>query len=191
MATYYKHTKTESIDVPYSFRCEQCMQESGRLKATISGAEATINSNFKQLNEKNQKKLNELAHTYLVKAVKEAYRDVTEKQIYCTDFKDQCPHCKKPQSWAVSGVKQGMFTMPIAFIVVGIIIGVGGYFFSGVDNNLVVALVIGGIFAVLAAGSLIWNIVKVESKKKQTATVAEKHVPVIEWGAVQHILNEQ
>ena len=181
MGTYYKHTKTESIDVPYSFRCEQCMQESGRLKATISGAEATINSNFKQLNEKNQEKLNELAHTYLVKAVKEAYRNVTEKQIYCTDFKDQCPHCKKPQTWAVSGAKQGMFTTPIAFVVVGLILSVGAYFFSGVDNSLTVALIIGGI----------WSIMKVESKKKQTASVTQKNVPVIEWGAVQHILNEQ
>ena len=36
MASYYKHKRTESIDVPYSFRCEQCMQDSGPLTATIS-----------------------------------------------------------------------------------------------------------------------------------------------------------
>ena len=57
MGTYYKHRKTESIKVPYSFRCEQCMKESGPLTATISGMEATINSNFKNLDEKREQKL--------------------------------------------------------------------------------------------------------------------------------------
>ncbi len=26
MSTYYKHTKKETADVPFTFRCEQCMQ---------------------------------------------------------------------------------------------------------------------------------------------------------------------
>ena len=49
MGSYYKHKKKETIDVSYSFRCEQCMKESGTLKATISGMEAEINSNYKTL----------------------------------------------------------------------------------------------------------------------------------------------
>ena len=81
MGTYFRHTKKESVDVPYSFRCEQCMKDSGTLKATISGMEAEMNSNFKTLNEKNQKKLDEIAHTYLVREVKEVYRNATEKHI--------------------------------------------------------------------------------------------------------------
>ena len=60
MGSYYRHRKTESVDVPYSFRCEQCMKDSGTLKATITGMEAEMNSNFKTLNEKNQKKLDDL-----------------------------------------------------------------------------------------------------------------------------------
>ncbi|MEY8322709.1 hypothetical protein AALB47_02185 [Lachnospiraceae bacterium 54-11] len=105
MSSYYRHHKRESIDVPYSFRCEQCMQDSGPLNATISGMQAEVNSNFKNLNEKNQKKLDEMAHRNLVNEVKEAYQKATEKQIYVKAFKDECPHCHKPQSWAVSGAK--------------------------------------------------------------------------------------
>lgn len=191
MGSYYKHTKTESVDVPYSFRCEQCMKDSGVLKATISGVEATVNSNFKTLNEKQQKKLNELAHTYLVKEVKDTYRNVTEKQIYSKSFKDECPYCHKPQSWAISGLKDGMFITPIAFVVVGIILGVGGYFFSEVENNLMVALILGGICLALAAGSLLLNIIKIQRKKKQTSAAEQKNVPVIDWGAVKYILLEE
>ena len=35
MGSYYKHTRTESAKVPYSFRCEQCMKDSGTRQATI------------------------------------------------------------------------------------------------------------------------------------------------------------
>ncbi|EOS49520.1 hypothetical protein C809_01532 [Lachnospiraceae bacterium MD335] len=34
MSTHYKHTKKETADVPFTFRCEQCMQESGLKFAT-------------------------------------------------------------------------------------------------------------------------------------------------------------
>ena len=78
------------------------MKDSGTLTATISGMEAEINSNYKQLEAKKQKKLDEHAHQNLVRAAKEAYTNATEKQIYSKAFKDECPHCHKPQSWAVS-----------------------------------------------------------------------------------------
>lgn len=191
MGTYYKHTQTETINVPYSFRCEQCMNDSGMLEATISGAEAELNSNFKNLSEKEQKKLKEMAHAHLVKAVKNAYLNATEKQIYCTAFKDECPHCHKPQSWAISGVKNEMFSTPIVCVMIGIILGVGCYFFSGVENNMTIAIAAAGICFVLAAGSLILNITKLGNKKKQTSSSLQKNVPVIEWSTVQNILNEK
>lgn len=190
MGTYYRHRKTESVEVPYSFRCEQCMKDSGTLKATITGMEAEMNSNFKTLNEKNRKKLDEIAHTYLVREVKEVHRNATEKNIYSKVFKDECPYCHKPQSWAISGAKDDMFGTPIVCVILGIIIGAGCYFFSGVENNLTIALVAAGICLALAAGSLILNIIKIQNKKKQTATVVQKNVPVIEWDAVDHILGE-
>lgn len=190
MSTYYKHQKKETIDVPYSFRCEQCMKDSGALTATISGMQAEINSNFKNLNDKNQKKLNEMAHANLVREVKDAYQKATERQIYSKAFKDECPHCHKPQSWAISGAKNEMFSTPIVLVILGIIIGAGCYFFSGVENNLTIAIAAVGIFFVLALGSLIVNIVKIESKKKKTSASIQKNLPVIEWNAVQRILNE-
>lgn len=190
MGTYYKHTKKESIDVPYSFRCEQCMKESGSLKATIS-VEAEINSNYRQLEARKQEKLDQMAHKKLVEEVQEIHRNATEKQIYSKVFKDQCPHCHKPQSWAVSGLKNDMFGTPIVCIILGIILGAGCYFFSGVENNLTIAIGAAGICLILAIGSLLFNIIKIASKTKQTSSSIQKNVPVIEWSAVQHILNEK
>ncbi len=190
MGTYYKHKKTETIQVPYSFQCEQCMKNSGPLMATISGMEAELNSNFKELDAKKVQKLNAMAHRNLVRAVKEAYRNATEKQIYSLAFRDECPHCHKPQSWAVSGMKSEMFSTPIVCVIVGIILGAGCYFFSGVENNLTIALAAAGICLAAALGSLIINIAKISRKKSQTAVSNQENKPVIEWRAVQNILNE-
>ena len=46
MSTYYRHRRTEQTKVPYSFRCEQCMQESGLMLAKIAGMEVTMSSNY-------------------------------------------------------------------------------------------------------------------------------------------------
>ncbi len=191
MGAYYKHTKTESIKVPYSFRCEQCMKDSGQLQATISGSEAVINSNFKKLDEKKQQKINEMAHQNLVQAVKEAHTDATEKQIYCKAFSDKCPHCGQPQSWAVSGLKKERFSTPIVCLILGVIIGIGCYLFIDRDNKLTIALIAAGVCLLAAIGSLIFNSIKIAGKQRKTSASAEKNLPVIEWDAVQNILNEQ
>lgn len=189
MGSYYKHKRTESIDVPYSFRCEQCMKDSGPLKATIS-AEAETNSNFKELSDAKQKKLSEAAHANLVREVRAAHSNAVEKQIYCKAFRDECPHCHKPQSWAVSGAKKDMFSTPVVLVILGIIIGAGCYFFSGVDNPGTIAIGAVGIFCVIALCVLVVNMIKVGSKQRQTSSAAQQNTPVIEWRAVQHILDE-
>ena len=84
-----------------------------------------------------------------------------------------------------------MFTTPIVCFIVGIILGAGCYFFSGVDNSLTIAIVVAGICFALAAGSLILNIIKVSSKKRKTSVSCQKNVPVIEWSAVQDLLDEK
>ena len=190
MGTYYKHTKTESINVPYSFRCEQCLKESGPLKATIHGPEAEFNSNFKEINYDRQEKLSRKAHENLVKKVKETYKNATEKQIYSNEFKDECPFCHKPQSWAVSGLKKDMFTTPIVCAVLGLILGAGCYFFAEVDNSLTIAIIVAAIFFAAAIVILIVNLAKIAGKVKKTSAAAQKNVPVIEWSAIQNILNE-
>ena len=188
MGTYYRHKKTESIDVPYSFKCEQCMQDSGPLKATIKGMEAEVNSNSRTLNKNNQDKLDNKAHANLVSAVRAAHYNATEKQIFDKAFKDECPHCHKPQSWAVSGLKDDMFGTPVVCFFVGLIIAVGCYFYD--HSYLNIALVIGGIGLAAAIVTLVWNIMKINSKKKQTANVTQRNVPVIEWSAVQNLLDK-
>lgn len=188
MGTYYKHKKTETIKVPYSFRCEQCMKDSGSLQATIYGMQAEMNSNFKNLDDKKQQKLEDMAHKNLVKAVKEAYKDATEKQIYSKAFKDECPHCNQPQSWAVSGIKKECYSTPIACLIVGVILGIGCYFSQ---NNLALALAAVGICLILAICSFIFNSIKIANKQRKTSDSLQKNLPVIEWNAVQDILNEQ
>ena len=96
-------------------------------------------------------------------------------------------------SMLVYGARTSLLVAVVASFIsglLGIIIGGGCYFFSGVENNLTIALVAAGICLALAAGSLILNIIKIQNKKKQTATVVQKNVPVIEWEAVDHILGE-
>lgn len=191
MGTYYKHTKIERVDVPYSFRCEQCMQDSGPLRATIAGTEAVLNTNFKGLNDKQQQKLDEMAHRNLVWAVQDAYKNTTEKQIFDKAFKDECPLCHKPQSWAVSGLKNDMFTNSIVSLIVGLIVAAGCYFFAGVDNAHQIAFGLFGVSVVVAVICFLINLAKVNKKKKQTSAVTQRNVPVIEWGAVQNLLNEK
>ena len=190
LGTYYRHRKTETIDVPYSFKCEQCMKDSGLLKATIAGMEAEINSNYRDLEYNKQQKLNEMAHKNLVREVKESYKNAMEKQIFNKAFKDECPYCHKPQSWAVSGLKNDMFGNSIVSLIVGLIVAAGCYFFSGVENAMQIAIAAFGISVVVAVILLVVNIAKVSSKKKKTANVTQRNVPVIEWSAVQNILNE-
>jgi hypothetical protein len=190
VGAYYKHTKTETVKVTYSFRCEHCMEDSGPQQAVISGMQAEINSNYKTLDEKKQDKLAEMAHKNLVSAVKEAYVNATEKHTYIKAFKDECPHCHKPQTWSLTGMKDDMFSTPIVCVILGIIIGAGCYFFSGVENNLMIALAAAGICIVIGAGILVLNLIKIGNKTKQTAGVLQKNEPAIEWDDVQHILNE-
>lgn len=190
MGSYYKHTKTESIDVPYSFRCEQCMEDSGPLKAVISGNPAEINSNFKNLDAGKQQQLAVMAHEKLVRAVKDAHRDATEKHIYHKAFADKCPHCGKPQSWAVSGAQKGMFTNPLVSLFVGLIVAVMCYFFVEDDFGVMVAVGAAALGAIVGLILLIINFVKVSAKKRQTAAALQQNEPEIDWRAVQHILNE-
>ena len=87
-------------------------------------------------------------------------------------------------------MKNDMFSVPIVALIVAAIFAAGCYFFSGVDNNLQIALAVAAIGVVVALVSLVVNIVKISSKKKQTSVAIQQNVPVIEWSAVQHILDE-
>ena len=70
-------------------------------------------------------------------------------------FKDECPHCHKPQSWAVSGIKDELFTNPIVSALVGIIAGAACYFFADVEEKLIIALACAGIGIAVGAVFLI------------------------------------
>ena len=193
MRSYYLHTRTESVELPYSFQCEQCGQESGTRRVTVTG-EAEEKNFRKQLNDAEEDRLHEKAHADLVVKVSEIYKSVTEKQIIPTDFSDKCPHCQKPQSWALAGLKKKMFENPIVCLAVGAffaVLALLGRNFA--DMDYVTTPIIIGIFAagvVAALGTLLWNIIKIQSKVKKTTLSLQKRLPVIQWEAVQHLLNE-
>lgn len=193
MSSYYLHTRTESVELPYSFQCEQCGQESGTRRVTVTG-EAEEKNFRKQLNDAEEDRLHEKAHADLVVKVSEIYKSVTEKQIIPTDFSDKCPHCQKPQSWALAGLKKKMFENPIVCLAVGAffaVLALLGRNFA--DMDYVTTPIIIGIFAagvVAALGTLLWNIIKIQSKVKKTTLSLQKRLPVIQWEAVQHLLNE-
>lgn len=193
MGTYYRHTRSEKAEVPYSFQCEHCGKNSGFLRAAIMGPEATDNSNFKTLNKEREEKLCKRAHENLVQEIKSIHKDAVENKIFSTYFHDQCPHCRQPQSWAVSGLKKKMFENPIVCLGVGTVVTVLAVLCHYVgDMEYMTLSVAAGIFVVgvvAAAACLIWNVVKIQQKIKKT-TSGVQNLPVIEWSAVQDLLNE-
>ncbi|MCM1541005.1 MAG: hypothetical protein NC121_07070 [Blautia sp.] len=189
MGSYYEHRRNEKVELPYSFQCEQCGKDSGPMVAVITGANATHNSHFKTISDAQDEKLRKQAHQYLVKEIKNVHKNVTEKKVYTSEFHDNCPFCHKPQSWAVSGVKDDMYTNPIVFLGCGIVFAVIA-FFGYSDESILLPLAVFAAGAVAAIVSLLLNINKVNQKKKQTSSGAQ-NLPVIQWEAVQHLLNEQ
>lgn len=193
--TYYKHKRVEDTYIPYNFQCESCMKNSGNLKAHIVGDEATYNSNFPNISDTVIDNLEKQAHTNLVAKVKEAYNDATEKDIYCTEFKDECPHCHKPQTWGVSGLKKKRFDTPIVVFLVGVIfflIALAGHFFSDLEYMTIpLAFGILGVGFVAAIAVLIWNTIKINIKIKETSASGTKNLPNIDWNKIQDLLNEE
>ncbi len=193
MGTYYRHMRSEKAEVPYSFLCEHCGKDSGPLRAVITGMEASDNSNFKTLNEQREEKLCKRAHEYLVRQVKEVYKDAVEKKVFSVDFKDQCPYCHQPQSWAISGLRKKLFENPTVCLVVGTIFALLAVFvhYFG-DMEYVTLPLAAGIFAVgavAAAACLVYNMSKLGVKSRKTASGAGQ-LPVIDWEAVRNLLNE-
>lgn len=190
MATYYKHKTFRSRKIPYSFKCEHCGKDSGKVLATLNGNNAEYNSLTKNLTEKQSEKLNQDAHNYLVNRVYKDYINATEKQIFALAFKDACPHCQKPQSWAVSGMKKDLMTWPVSLLVVGIILAFGTYFFTD-SKNIMLSAIIGGIFVLAAVVVLIYKLIKIKSKIEKTSSGWQKKIPTIDWSAAEDLIKDK
>lgn len=193
MGSYYVHTRTESVGLTFSYRCEQCGQESGPRKVTITG-EGREKNYRKQLNDAEEDRVREQAHADLVAKMKEIHKNVTEKQIVPTDFPDECPHCHKPQSWAVAGLKKKMFENPIVCVGVGIVfslIGLVAHYFGDMEYiTIPVVLGIAAAGVVAGLGCLLWNVIKINSKIKKTSSGMQGGFPVFDWESVQYLLDE-
>ena len=192
MGTYYRHIRTERAEVPYSFQCEHCGQESGLRRAVIVGPKATYSSNFDTLSPDREEMLRRQAHNNLVRKMKEIHKDAVEKKIFPKDFNDQCPFCYKYQSWAVPLLKKKMYKEPKVCLIVGTIIAMI-VVTCCYDIDTGALPMAAGIFvagAVAALGCLVWNVMKIQQKIKETASGVQRF-PVIEWDAVRNLLNEQ
>lgn len=187
--TYYKHTRVRETRIPYSFECENCKQNSGNLQAHIVGAEAIHNSNFREISDDRAEKLEKQAYKNLAVKVKKAYKDVTEKRIYWTEFKDECPHCHKSQSWGVSGLKKNRFDTPLVIFGVGIMLFI--VLLIGHYVTLPIAFGILGASFVCAVISFIWNTIKINRRAKETSASGTKNLPNIDWNRVQELLNAE
>lgn len=192
MGSYYRHTRTESIGLPYSFRCEQCGQESGLRRATIVG-ESELNNYRKQLKDAEEDKLREKARANLAQKLQKLHQTVTEKQIIPTDFSDECPHCHQPQSWALTGMKKQMYEAPITYFAVGVFfaaLGLLAHYFMDLEYvTIPVAIGIVAVGAVVGLISLLRNVTKIRSKQQKTSSAMQGNWPVIEWESVQDLLN--
>ena len=70
MGSYYRHTATQSVKIPYSFRCEQCHQDSGLLDAVITGS-SSLNTHSKVLSDREQVKLTQAARAALIRELQD------------------------------------------------------------------------------------------------------------------------
>lgn len=193
MKTYYRHTRNETAEVPYSFRCEHCGKDSGPLLAVIKGSDAIEETNYKALNDKQEEKLCRRAHENLVRDMKIIHQDAVEKQIFSTYFSDQCPQCQQPQSWALGGMKKKMFENASVCVGVGIVAGVialVGHYFTDLEY-MTLSMAIGafGLGVAAAVLCLVWNTIKIVIKGKKTSS-GMQNLPVIDWNAVKGLLNE-
>jgi len=193
MGSYYEHTRREKVEVPYSFQCEQCGQNSGFLRAVIVGPEAETPSFFKTISSAREQKLGQKAHKYLVREIKRVHKDAVEKKLF-SNFNDRCPHCGAPQSWAVSGLKDerlyklfnnlGVGAFISGFVVVG--------HYLDIEELLTLPLA-AGVFAVsvlVAGGLFVRRTIKINEIIKKTSS-GMKNMPVIYWNTVQKLLDEQ
>lgn len=195
MGSYYAHKRREKVEVPYSFQCEHCGQDSGILSAVIAGAEAETPSYMKTISAEREKKLCMKAHKYLVREIKSIHRKTEEKKIFPNNFSGQCPHCKKKQSWTVSGLMEDRFVNSIVALGLGVFFGgfvVLGHFLDAEEElfSFPLAAVIFAVSVLAAIGLYVWNMMKINREKRETASGRE-NVPVIYWDSVQQLLNEQ
>lgn len=177
MASYYEHKRTAKTVVTYQFVCEQCGGQSGAIAADFI-EEATRRTNYKQLPQQDNDVLCTQARERLANKLNTAKTDA-EKGKYCEEFKDECPHCGKPQSWAVGAKSYNMWVFSILFAIIG---GIACLVLNYSKWDITIPfmyglLIVVGLFllgmAVGYAGTFV--------KKMQTRNVAQKQAPTIFW----------
>lgn len=169
------------------------MQESGPLLAKIVGMEATMSSSFSALTQAQDEKLKARAHKNLVKRIQEIHKDAVEKEIIASDFKDECPHCHKPQSWGLTGMKNTMFNTAKVWLFLGIFVAVFFYVFYLIEADAMArtgAVIAIGAGVLAAVCSVLINMIKISVKSKKTSSSVQKMLPVIDWSGVRYLLEE-
>ena len=195
--SWYEHKRKAHVEVPYSFQCEHCGRNSGSMRAVISAEAIATTRLSKTLDERRDNKLRMEAQEKLVSELKNVYKGIVEKKIYPKEFHDECPFCHQPQSWAVSGLQKEMFQWPIGWLGACSIFGLFAllaYFLednpSDKESSVLAIAFFFGLGVILAAGSLIWNIMKIIIKKSKTSS-GVRNLPLIEWESFRDLLNEQ
>lgn len=181
MSRYYKHTHTVTQNIPYMFKCEHCHQDSGTLTALFK-AESTRNKMTKKdLKEQEKDQMNQEAMESLNKSLQKAQEDAKNEE-YGEIFSDKCPHCGKPQSWAIKGMSVLPSTYGVMTGFLALIICVGGNIFDLTSFSLFGGLkfVVVSVLIGVAIG-----LIRIENKKRLTKNVNEKQVPRIDWSVIE------
>lgn len=161
--------------------------------AKIAGMEVTMSSNYNVLTQAQDEKLKRKAHKNLVKRIQEVHKDAVEKEIIASDFKDECPHCHKPQSWGISGMKKTMFNTARVWMILGIFMAVFFYVFYLIESDDIArigAVISIGVGVLAAVCSILINMIKISIKSKKTSSSVQKMLPVIDWDGVRYLLEE-
>lgn len=177
MAVYFKHKHTVTQNIPYYFVCEQCHQDSGTLSAEFKAEASRELMTKRPLTSDEKTQLDQDATEKLKKQVHDAMENTKRAEI-SNRFKDTCPHCGKPQSWALKGMQHlpcsyaliGAFLTALLCIVINAL-GIASFSFgAGLIATLVIAMI-----------AMLVGFIQVGAKKARTKNVRQRELPKIQW----------
>ncbi len=180
MGSYRKHILTLSKQIPYEFRCERCHQNSGELTAVFEGKSTETKYLLAKLSDEEKQQMRRGAENALNTAIQSARKNAEEKEEYSPEIKDKCPHCGKPQSWAVKGLERlpRVYGLSCAFwtALLCITSNIAHWFGFTIPVIVIVALT-----AIAGLTGMAVGYARVKVKKMKTRHTEDSQIPTIYW----------
>ena len=173
MAKNKRRSSVHKIEIPYSFRCESCLQDSGELLFVLTIANAAQKNTIKAKGAPKAKLTREEnVRKNVAGEVAMTMRNAYDQGIYPPGVRDICPHCKSTQSWALAGLKSRRYLGFAVLVCMGVLGGLyvlanpeGALKLNMAQRGIIAALVF-VVLSLLGLISLIVNNTKIRRRTK-------------------------